>query len=402
MGRRAVAAMTRPAQPTHRGADAVPGRWREGHRLCLWLPYRSSMDWTSPRCACSSTSSSSAACPRRPCATASPNRRRRRKLQKLERQLGVQLLDRAPTGSVATPAGVRLAPACADVVAAAVALVDRAETVAVEQQRLVVAATRHVADHFLPGWIDARRRSTTCASISSRATPSPSPRPCVPARRTSGSPTVRRRPSGCARRSWRARRSSRSSGAVTRGSGAGGRSAAQDLVGATLALPPAGSGTLDVVDRRPRARSSSARSATASRSPARRPRAWPRSSGARGRVPARLSRRRRDRARHARCGRRARRAHRAAGARRVARDAAARRARRGGCWQRHGRAEPRRRRGWSSPTAAVSTVCSSDAARRLDVGFREQGEDNHEESTLASAGRRPGRARARRGRVWRR
>ena len=77
------------------------------------------------------------------------------RLQKLERQLGVQLLDRAPTGSVATSAGVRLAPACADVVAAAAALVERAETVAVEQQRLVVAATRHVADHFLPAWIDA-------------------------------------------------------------------------------------------------------------------------------------------------------------------------------------------------------------------------------------------------------
>ena len=48
------------------------------------------------------------------------------KLQKLERQLGVQLLDRGPSGSVATAAGVHLASACAEVVAATVALVDRA------------------------------------------------------------------------------------------------------------------------------------------------------------------------------------------------------------------------------------------------------------------------------------
>src|SRR5688572_6922174 len=77
------------------------------------------------------------------------------RLQKLERQLGVQLLDRAPTGSVATAAGVRLAPACADLVAAATTLADRAGTVAVERQRLVLAVTRHVADHFLPGWVEA-------------------------------------------------------------------------------------------------------------------------------------------------------------------------------------------------------------------------------------------------------
>lgn len=77
------------------------------------------------------------------------------RLQKLERQLGVQLLDRAPTGSTATAAGVRLAPACADVVAALGALVERAESVVAEHQRLLVAVTRHVADHFLPAWVEA-------------------------------------------------------------------------------------------------------------------------------------------------------------------------------------------------------------------------------------------------------
>lgn len=75
------------------------------------------------------------------------------KLQKLERQLGVQLLDRGPSGSSATAAGVRLAPSCAELVAAAGALVASGEELRDEQRRLTIATTRHVADHFLPGWI---------------------------------------------------------------------------------------------------------------------------------------------------------------------------------------------------------------------------------------------------------
>lgn len=75
------------------------------------------------------------------------------KLQKLERRLGTTLLERTPTGSVATSEGQRLAAACADVVSAATALVDRAEALRAERDRLTVAATRHVADHFLPGWV---------------------------------------------------------------------------------------------------------------------------------------------------------------------------------------------------------------------------------------------------------
>lgn len=77
------------------------------------------------------------------------------KLQKLERQLGVQLLDRGPSGSSATHSGVNLAPACADVVASVVGLVDRSESLRDARSRLTVATTRHVADHFLPGWISA-------------------------------------------------------------------------------------------------------------------------------------------------------------------------------------------------------------------------------------------------------
>ena len=75
------------------------------------------------------------------------------KIQKLERQLGVQLLDRSPTGSVATPDGVRLAPAVAETLASVVTLVDRADELRQERSRLVIAATRLVADHHLPAWI---------------------------------------------------------------------------------------------------------------------------------------------------------------------------------------------------------------------------------------------------------
>lgn len=75
------------------------------------------------------------------------------KLQKLERQLGVALLERTPTGSVPTEAGSRLIPTCAEALAAVTALVDRAESVRTEADRLTIAATRHVADHFLPGWL---------------------------------------------------------------------------------------------------------------------------------------------------------------------------------------------------------------------------------------------------------
>jgi DNA-binding transcriptional LysR family regulator len=77
------------------------------------------------------------------------------KLHKLERQLGVQLLDRGPSGSSATADGGRLAASCAEVIAGVVALVDRAEMLRADRRRLTIATTRHVADHFLPAWISA-------------------------------------------------------------------------------------------------------------------------------------------------------------------------------------------------------------------------------------------------------
>lgn len=75
------------------------------------------------------------------------------KLHKLERQLGVTLLERTPTGSAPTEAGSRLVPACEQALAAVAALVDRAESIRAAADQLTIAATRHITDHFLPGWL---------------------------------------------------------------------------------------------------------------------------------------------------------------------------------------------------------------------------------------------------------
>lgn len=77
------------------------------------------------------------------------------RLHKLERQLGVELLDRSPTGSQATAAGIRLAPACSEVLTSATGLVDRAEQLHDDHLHLAIATTRHVVDHFLAEWITA-------------------------------------------------------------------------------------------------------------------------------------------------------------------------------------------------------------------------------------------------------
>jgi DNA-binding transcriptional LysR family regulator len=74
-------------------------------------------------------------------------------LQKLEQRLGLTLLERNPTGSSLTPEGSRLAPVCAEALAAMTGLVDRAEAIRAEQDVLTVAATRHIIDHFLSRWL---------------------------------------------------------------------------------------------------------------------------------------------------------------------------------------------------------------------------------------------------------
>ena len=88
------------------------------------------------------------------------------KLQKLERFLGAALLERAPTGSVPTATGQRLAPACADLLAAGTALVDRAAELRHDDRaQLTVATTRHIASHRLPGWLAAAELHETRVEI---------------------------------------------------------------------------------------------------------------------------------------------------------------------------------------------------------------------------------------------
>ena len=88
------------------------------------------------------------------------------KLQKLERFLGAALLERSPTGSVPTATGQRLAPACADVLAAGTALVDRAAELRHDDRaQLTVATTSHVARHRLPEWISVAELHETRVEI---------------------------------------------------------------------------------------------------------------------------------------------------------------------------------------------------------------------------------------------
>ena len=75
------------------------------------------------------------------------------KLQKLERLLGTRLLERTSGGSTPTEDGERLLGACSDVIGAVTTLLDRAEALRAERDVVSIAATRHVADHFLPDWI---------------------------------------------------------------------------------------------------------------------------------------------------------------------------------------------------------------------------------------------------------
>jgi len=168
------------------------------------------------------------------------------RLQKLERQLGVQLLDRAPTGSTATAAGVRLAPACADVVAALAALVERAESVVADHQRLVVAATSHVADHFLPGWIEAVALDDVGVDLVEGDTLS------VARAVRAGEADVGFTEGPSAPVGLRSQVVAREEivaivGRRHRWHGVRRAVSAQDVVAGVLALPPEGSGTLDVV-----------------------------------------------------------------------------------------------------------------------------------------------------------
>jgi DNA-binding transcriptional LysR family regulator len=78
------------------------------------------------------------------------------RIRQLERQVGVQILDRTPNGSTPTAAGAVLAGWADVVVAAAAELAAGVEALgAPADGRLTVAASLTVAECLLPGWLGA-------------------------------------------------------------------------------------------------------------------------------------------------------------------------------------------------------------------------------------------------------
>ncbi len=76
------------------------------------------------------------------------------RIQKLERTIGVQLLERSPTGSNVTTDGQQLMAWCHGLVAAASALTEGAKALQDHSAlTLRLAATTDVATHLLPAWL---------------------------------------------------------------------------------------------------------------------------------------------------------------------------------------------------------------------------------------------------------
>lgn len=76
------------------------------------------------------------------------------RIQKLERALGVQLLERSPTGSNVTTDGQQLLAWCHGLIAAASALTEGARALQSQSAlTLRLAATADVAAHLLPTWL---------------------------------------------------------------------------------------------------------------------------------------------------------------------------------------------------------------------------------------------------------
>lgn len=83
------------------------------------------------------------------------------RMRQLERQLGLTLLQRGPTGTRLTPAGERMAAQARRVLAEVRTLMAGAQALVAEQgSQLRVAASLTVAEHLLPGWIAALHRES--------------------------------------------------------------------------------------------------------------------------------------------------------------------------------------------------------------------------------------------------
>lgn len=89
------------------------------------------------------------------------------RLNRLERQIGVPLLIRRPTGTTLTPSGEVIAAWAGRVVEAAHALVDGVETLrGARAARLRVAASMTVAEYLMPGWLLMLRRRNPGLDVS--------------------------------------------------------------------------------------------------------------------------------------------------------------------------------------------------------------------------------------------
>lgn len=89
-----------------------------------------------------------------------------RSLLRLERQLGVTVLRRSPTGSTLTTEGSLVVQWARDVLDAAERLQEGAEALSgARSSQLAVAASMTVAEHLLPGWLAAYRRDHPDVSV---------------------------------------------------------------------------------------------------------------------------------------------------------------------------------------------------------------------------------------------
>jgi len=93
------------------------------------------------------------------------------RIQKLERQIGLQLLQRGPTGSTVTDDGLRIAEWCASLVAAAGELTAGARSLReAGASHLHIAATATVARHLLSRWVASGPLETTHIDLTELST----------------------------------------------------------------------------------------------------------------------------------------------------------------------------------------------------------------------------------------
>lgn len=92
------------------------------------------------------------------------------KLRKLERLLGLPLLDRSATGSVLTTGGDAVRESASSLLAAATGVLRDAESGREGEQRLRVAATRAIVDHRLGGYLLAAGFDDVVVDVTDLAT----------------------------------------------------------------------------------------------------------------------------------------------------------------------------------------------------------------------------------------